>query len=69
MSPEQVFDLFQSRNWVDKHNTSTCEYQIKHIYKKGYKRPKNRTKLCEWLRKNNICVGEICKFFKGGSLW
>jgi len=64
MSKEQVFNLFYSRNWVDRHNTQVNKYQIGHIYKKGYERQKTRLKFCMWMRRKNLCVGERCKHFK-----
>jgi len=63
MSEGQVFNLFQSRKWVDNHNKNVCEYQINQIYRKNYGRPKNRLKFCMWMRRRSLCVGNKCDKF------
>jgi hypothetical protein len=64
MSQGQVFDLFQSRNWVDKHNTDVCNYQINQIFGRDYHRPKRREKICEWLSRKGLCIGDSCEIYR-----
>ncbi len=64
MGQEQIFNLFKSRNWVDSHREKVCIYQIKHIFKKGYTRSKDRRKMCQWLARRDLCVGDRCRFYK-----
>lgn len=64
MGKQQIFNLFQSRRWIDGHNTDVCRYQINQIFKKGYTRPHKRLKFCMWMRRKNLCVGDRCKHFK-----
>jgi len=52
MSQEQIFNLFQSRNWIDSEHTGVCRYQIDQIYRRGYKLMN-----CPKLRMKGLCIG------------
>jgi len=56
MNEKQIFNLFWSRNWIDRDNIDKCKYQIHQIFManggRGYRTPN-----CEWLRMNNFCIG------------
>lgn len=61
---DQVFELMQSRKWVDNHNKKTCMDQINHIYRRNYHRAKEQNKRCEWFKNNGMCIGEGCPYFR-----
>ena len=48
---------------MDSHKENVCRVQLKQIYRKNYTRSKDRRKMCQWLVRNNMCVGDRCRFY------
>lgn len=49
--------------WVDRSNKRTRDYNIRHIYERGYNLPN-----CNTIKMEGYCIGEDCEYYEGEKL-